>query len=232
MGGCAGGWGWAAGIGRLQPSLRTDLKDMLRFLLHAAVLAASLHTTAHAQRTRALEQLAMTMAGSYTSAAQAQADTSYFEIELEMVRIWPKRRDGAWFYVEQATASSKAKPYRQRIYRLSEVNDSTFTSEIHTIRGGERFFGAYADIAKLALLSPDSLDRLDGCAITLHRRGGTYVGSTHERDCPNQRGGAAYATSEVTLLPDRMISWDRGYNAAGAQVWGAEKGGYVFIKRR
>ncbi|MBK7943219.1 MAG: chromophore lyase CpcT/CpeT [Flavobacteriales bacterium] len=195
-----------------------------------ALVAALAQLSASAQRTRALEQLAMTMAGSYTSAAQAQADTSYFEIELEMVRIWPKRRDGAWFYVEQATASSKGKPYRQRIYRLSEVNDSTFTSEIFSIRGGERHFGAYADAARLALLSPDSLSLLEGCAITLHRRGGTYIGSTHERDCPNQRSGAAYATSEVTLLPDRMISWDRGYNAAGAQVWGAEKGGYVFIK--
>ena len=82
----------------------------------------------HAQRTRALEQLAYTMAGSYTSAAQAQADSSYFEIELEMVRIWPKRRDGAWFYVEQATAASMEKPYRQRVYHLREVNDSTLAS--------------------------------------------------------------------------------------------------------
>lgn len=174
----------------------------------------------------------MTMAGSSTSAAQEQADTSYHGIGREMVRIWPKRRDGAWFYVEQATANSKGKPDRQHIHHLSKADDSTFTNETHTIRGGQAVFGAYADIAKLALLSPDSIDLLDGCAITLHLRSGAYVGSTHQRDCPNQRSGAAYATSEVTLLPDRMISWDRGYNVAGAQVWGALNGGYVFIKRR
>jgi hypothetical protein len=29
-----------------------------------------------------------------------------------------------------------------------------------------------------------------------------------------------------------MISWDRGYNDAGEQVWGAEKGGYIFLKTR
>ena len=68
---------------------------MIRAILFLATIA--LPALIHAQRTRALEQLAMTMAGSYTSAAQAQADTSYFNIELEMVRIWPKRRDGAWF---------------------------------------------------------------------------------------------------------------------------------------
>ena len=186
----------------------------------------------HAQRTRALEQLAYTMAGSYTSAEQAQADTSYFEIELEMVRIWPKRRDGAWFYVEQATADSKAKPYRQRVYHVQQVNDSTFTSNILTIKGGESLYGAFADPVRLERLNPDSLERLDGCAITLHRKGNTYTGSTHDRDCPSKRGKAVYTTSEVVLSSDRMVSWDRGWDAEGKQAWGAEKGGYVFIKRR
>ena len=186
----------------------------------------------HAQRTRALEQLAYTMAGSYSSAEQAKTDSSYFEIELEMVRIWPKRRDGAWFYVEQATATSKEKPYRQRVYHLREVNDSTFVSRILTIKGGASFFGAYKDPVKLAALSSDSLVGLEGCDITLQRRGNSYVGSTVEGRCPSTREGAMYTTSEVTLYPDRMVSWDRGWDAKGKQVWGAVKGGYVFIKRQ
>jgi len=185
-----------------------------------------------AQRTRALEQLAYTMAGSYTSAEQAKADTSYFEIELEMVRIWPKRRDGAWFYVEQATADSKDKPYRQRVYHVKEVNDSTFTSTILTINGGEANYGAYADPVKLELLRADSLDALEGCDITLHRKGGTYVGSTKDRNCPSKRGKAVYTTSEVVLSSDRRVSWDRGWDVDGKQAWGAEKGGYIFLKRR
>jgi hypothetical protein len=200
--------------------------------LSIALLAALAQAPVHAQRTRALEQLAMSMAGSYTSAEQAKADTNYYEIELEMVRIWPKRKDGAWFYVEQATADSKGKPYRQRVYHVQQLNDSTFTSNILSIKGGGAWYGAYADPVKLATLPADSLVAMDGCAITLHRRGANYVGSTHDRDCPNQRGGASYATSEVTLRSDRMTSWDRGYNDKGEQVWGAENGGYVFIKRK
>lgn len=202
---------------------------MLRIPL--ALVAYTLYTGVFAQRTRALEQLAYTMEGSYTSAEQARADTSYLEIELEMMRIWHKRRDGAWFYVEQAAAASKDKPYRQRVYRLTEVNDSTFRSEIFTIRNGQHFFGAYMDFGKLARLSPDSVDVMEGCAITLHRRGAVYVGGTRERECPNSRGGASYATSEVTLRSDRMTSWDRGYDESGKQVWGALRGGYIFIKR-
>lgn len=202
---------------------------MRNALLLALLLTAG---CAAAQRTRALEALAMTMEGSYTSAEQAAADTNYFNIELEMVRIWAKRKDGAWFYVEQAAAESKSKPYRQRVYRLTEVNDSTFRSEIHTIRSGERYFGAYKDFSLLAQLHPDSIDVMEGCAITLQRYKSIYQGSTNGSDCPNSRSGAAYATSEVTIRSDRMISWDRGYNDAGKQVWGATKGGYVFLKKR
>ena len=93
-------------------------------------------------------------------------------------------------------------------------------------------YGAFADPVRLERLNPDSLERLDGCAITLHRKGNTYTGSTHDRDCPSKRGKAVYTTSEVVLNSDRMVSWDRGWDAEGKQAWGAEKGGYVFIKRR
>ena len=200
--------------------------------LLATLVAFALSIPASAQRTRGLEQIAYTLAGSYTSAEQAKSDISYFEIELEMVRIWRKRKDGAWFYVEQATAANKAKPYRQRVYHVQEINDSTYTSDIHTIKGGEALFGIYNDPVALEAINPDSLGLLDGCTITLQRRGSVYVGSTRGRDCSNAWGKAAYATSEVSVFTDRMVSWDRGYDAKGVQVWGAEKGGYVFIKRK
>jgi hypothetical protein len=37
------------------------------------------------------------------------------------------------------------------------------------------------------------------------------------------------ATSEVVVSPGRIESWDRGFDAEGVQVWGAEKGAYVFL---
>lgn len=192
----------------------------------------ALPSVANAQRTRSLETLATTMAGSYTSAEQAAADTNYFDIELEMVRIWPKRKDGAWLYVEQASSKAKEKPYRQRIYHLQELNDSTFTSDILSIKSGEAFYGAYKDPLLMEKLNSDSLNILDGCTITLRLKGTNYVGSTEGRKCSNAWGKATYATSEVTIMPGRMVSWDRGYNDDGEQVWGAEKGGYHFVKRQ
>ena len=42
--------------------------------------------------------------------------------------------------------------------------------------------------------------------------------------------GASFARSEVEILEDKVISWDRGFDANGEYVWGAEKGPYIFNK--
>jgi len=177
-----------------------------------------------------LERLAQTMAGSYTSAAQAAADSSYFPIELEMVRIWPERGDAAWLYVEQAMASTKGKPYRQRVYRLRRIGEGQFESAIFSIPNGESWFGAYRSPGRFTALSPDSLSVLSGCEVILQVDGPVYRGGTQGKSCPSTRAGASYTTSEVLLREGRMESWDRGWSAADTQVWGAERGGYIFLK--
>ena len=86
---------------------------------------------------------------------------------------------------------------------------------------------------KLNKISADSLINRQGCAIYLRRIDkNIYKGSTPGKECLSSLRGAAYATSEVTIWPDRLISWDRGWNDKGQQVWGAEKGGYIFVKQR
>ena len=48
--------------------------------------------------------------------------------------------------------------------------------------------------------------------------------------CPSNLHGASYATSEVTITPEALTSWDRGYDDNGKQVWGAENSAYEFRK--
>lgn len=201
---------------------------------HLAIVAfiQFVSVTLVAQRTAALELLAVAMEGSYTNAEQAKADTSYREIEVEMKRIWGKRKDGVWFYFEQAGAGEKDKPYRQHVYHLRQVNDSTFINDIYLIKNAATLSGAYWDPVKLDAINADSLVVFDGCSMTLQHRGNVYVGGTSGRTCRSTSGGATYSTSELSVLGDRLISWDRGYNDAGRQVWGAKQGGYVFIKRK
>ena len=61
--------------------------------------------------------------------------------------------------------------------------------------------------------------------------GDGFEGSTNGKQCPSNLRGAAYATSVVTIRPDGMLSWDRGFDDKGQQVWGATKAGYQFKKQ-
>lgn len=178
-----------------------------------------------------LVQLASFMAGSFGSAEQAAADTSYFDIRLRMVPIWPDQADGVWFYVEQAVASDEDRPYRQRVYHLTQLSATLFESEVFTLDAPLRFAGEWRKEHPLENMRPDSLIARDGCSILLRRKADDlFGGSTLGRDCPSELRGASYATSEVEIRPDRLVSWDRGFDANGKQVWGAEKGGYIFRK--
>lgn len=179
-----------------------------------------------------LDLLKTFMVGSYSSALQHERDTSYFNIELEMRRIWLKEPDGIWLYVEQATAKKKDKPYRQRIYHLTQQDDTTFISTVCDLDSMHLFTGAYKDIARFNGLKTSEAKPLPGCALVLHWRKGHFIGSTKENECKNAWGKATYATSEVNIGPQGMVSWDRGYDDTHTQVWGAEKGGYEFVKKK
>ncbi|MGH7130731.1 MAG: chromophore lyase CpcT/CpeT [Phycisphaerales bacterium] len=185
-----------------------------------------------------LAQLVAWMSGSFASTEQSKKDGSYFDIRLHVAPIWADRADAKWLYVEQALATRLEQPHRQRVYRVTAADPSTFKSEVFELPdGGAAFIGAWADAeAKFKALKPESLVARDGCAVTLKFDekaigGSVYAGTTHEKDCKSTQRGAAYATSEAKISPTQMISWDRGYDEAGKQVWGSEKGGYVFLKQ-
>jgi hypothetical protein len=179
-----------------------------------------------------LERLADRMTGSFSSAAQAAKDPDFYDIRLEMARIWPERADGAWLYVEQAAADRVDQPYRQRVYRVRRVDDDLFESAVYELPAPGEAVGAWKEPAPLADLSPADLVPRTGCEILLRRQpDGTFEGSTLGRLCPSDLRGASYATSEVVLAEDLLTSWDRGFDASGEQVWGAETGPYRFRKK-
>lgn len=178
-----------------------------------------------------LDDLHKRMTGSFSSEAQAARDSAFFDIRLHMADIWKDRTDGFWLYVEQAAASSLAKPYRQRIYHVYQENDTTLASKVYEFNSPLRFAGAWNNPALFNSLTVDSLIDRKGCAIYLHKnKEGNYAGSTPGKECLSSLRGATYATSEVVIYADKLISWDRGWDKADKQVWGAVKGGYEFVK--
>lgn len=178
-----------------------------------------------------LKELYHTMKGEYSSLEQSLSDTDFYHIKLVMVPMW-EQREGYWLYVEQAMDTKEDKPYRQRVYELTLNDDNTkFISKVYTINNGEAYFGAYKDLMPLEELTIDSLELRSGCSIILSKSSSnTYKGSTNNKDCESNLRGASYATSKVEIFSDKLISWDRGYDKEDKQVWGAIKGGYIFVK--
>ena len=172
------------------------------------------------------------MSGTFDSKLQADTDSDYFEIHLNMKPIWRNKKDGVWLYVEQAMASALDMPYRQRVYHVYKENDSTIVSHVYTIKNPLRFAGQWKNDNPLQDLSVDSLEDRKGCSIYLTKTSdGKYVGSTKEKDCESNLRGAAYATSKVTISSGILESWDQGFDIDAKQVWGATKGGYKFVKK-
>jgi CpeT protein len=178
-----------------------------------------------------LKKLLKIMAGEFNSEEQSKTDSSFFHIKLRMKPIWKKSKDGYWLYVEQSLASAQDKPYRQRVYHVYIQDDSTIVSKVYEIRNATKYTGGWKNVELLKPLRIDSLIDRQGCGIFLHKKSDSiFGGSTPGRECLSSLRGATYATSEVVVSKDVIISWDRGWDLNDKQVWGAVKSGYIFRK--
>jgi len=94
-----------------------------------------------------------------------------------------------------------------------------------------KYAGEWEKEESLAELSLESISLKAGCEIFLKcKDDDSFTGSTLCRECPSSLHGASYATSEVKITDKQLISWDRGFDENGKQIWGAMKGGYIFDK--
>ena len=180
-----------------------------------------------------LKEVVSNMAGSFSREAQAKSDTDFYDVHLNMVQFWKNNKNGYWLYVEQALVSALDKPYRQRVYHVYLENDTVIASKVYELKNTKQYIGAWNNLDKLKKITNDSLVDRQGCAIYLRKNtDGTFSGKTPGKECLSSLRGATYATSEVTIYKDKIISWDRGWDRDNLQVWGAKKGAYVFIKQK
>ena len=176
-----------------------------------------------------LNELFALMQGSFNSEAQAKADSTYYNISLHMYPIWEDQ--GNFLYVEQALNSMQDKPYRQRIYEVTRISDTQFSSAIYTLPNDSLWIGKWKTPADFDSITKANLSLRKFCEVYLKRLGENHFkGKTKDHLCESSLRGSKYATSEVEIKENQILSWDRGFDAEGNQVWGAEKGGYIFDK--
>jgi len=205
------------------------MKKMLFVLIVVAMASCKSGQTSISKSDAHFKELIAIMQGTYSSEKQSIADTTYFNISLRMVPIWKSK--GHYLYVEQALFKKQDKPYRVRIYKVSQPNDSTFISEIYTLKNEKDWIGQWKNPQAFDALAETDIELKPGCEVVLKRIGkNKFAGSTGQKTCPSELRGASYASSKVTVTPTQILSWDQGFDKDGKQVWGATKAGYVFDK--
>lgn len=175
-------------------------------------------------------QAALWLVGDWSSAEQSAKDPSFRDIVIHIRPIWTDRTDGMWMYVEQAMASAADRPYRQRVYQMVTAADGTTESRVFELPGDPlAHAGAWKQPQPLDDLEPGLLVPRAGCTVHMTReKGGSFTGATRSGECATDYQGATYTMSDVTLSAEELVTWDRGYDAAGKQVWGSTKGPYIF----
>ena len=188
-------------------------------------------TIDHAAQTA--DRLATWLAGDYDSADQEERDYSYYAISLRMCAIDLPELGDRILYVEQALMDDPTSPYRQRLYRVVEVDEDTAVSEVWQAidDATEDALVGLCDDPTAFAFAADDFEQREGCGVTMTWDGEGFAGGTHEKDCLSDLNGATYATAEVTLDADVLTSWDRGYDSDDDQVWGAVDGAYEFVRR-
>lgn len=183
--------------------------------------------------TEAAERLYQYLSGRFDSAEQAANDQRYFSIQLWICPADAPELGPRVLYVEQARSDSLAQPYRQRLYVIEPLADEPPTraiSRVFELADPAGAVGLCERPTRGAFAASDATEKV-GCGVYMTWDSDHFSGQTHERDCPSSLNGASFASSEVELRSDLMSSWDRGYDAAGAQVWGATAGPYRFVRR-
>ena len=179
-----------------------------------------------------LNELVGWMSGSYSNAEQASKNEDYYHMKLHMVQVWNNHsREEVYLYVEQAPIDKPEEPSRQRVYHIYKVDEDIYASEVYSLPNPEKYVGAFKHDNPLIDLQPGDLTERKGCTVYLEYDGfASFSGSTEAKECTNSLRGASYATSELSVMDGRIISWDQGFDAYDLQVWGATRGGYIFIR--
>ena len=171
--------------------------------------------------------------GDFNSEEQSKSNPSYYAISLRSCPVdFPDMGDRV-LYVEQASMDSLTAPYRQRLYVVEDLSDGRVSSEIYAFTDSKaaKLVGA-CDAPEEITIKTKHLEERTGCTVWLEEQeDGSFEGSTEGTECSSSIGGAAYATSVVTLKTDRLLSLDQGWDANGNQVWGAVDGPYRFMRQ-
>ena len=173
------------------------------------------------------------MAADFSNQPQAIENPPFFAHIQVCMRPLPKDfLPGVSLYLEQAYYFQLDQPYRARVLHFTPKDDHILL-ENYKLKAQENFYGAARDSSKLATLTPNDVERMDGCDMTVEWTGNSFRGEVVPgKNCIVVRNGkTTYLDNKFIVTADHMTSYDRGCDPeTDEHVWGSVAGPFEFDK--
>lgn len=173
---------------------------------------------------RQLALLASFLPGHWRSSRSTIEVSDPTPTTLRQVRFWADRPGEFWLYAEYSRENEEDRPYRQRVYRLGENAGRLLAIEYLLPGEAGRFAGEWRRERPFAGLSPADLVERPGCRVEFNEGMLIFVGHTIGKSCAPLAGNAAYEQVFHFVSSGALKTWDRGFDASGAQVSGSREG--------
>ncbi|MEL7227355.1 MAG: chromophore lyase CpcT/CpeT [Cyanobacteria bacterium J06576_12] len=203
----------------------------LMFLTTRGFVAASPianDSTTTEEKQFSVEAVAAHLEGVMSTAAQAESDSNFVGVQMTTCRVEmsDSQPNSVFLYQEQALVEDLNSPYRQRFLQIVEGDNNRIDSRTFKPEESDRWVGFCTQPTRAvstADIGPQT------CSVALRAAAiGGFVGSTPAAGCVANVRGAVRITNVVVLHSQGMDTWDRGFDAAGDQVWGAEDTPYRY----
>ncbi len=136
--------------------------------------------------------------------------------------------DSVYLYQEQALSNNLGQPYRQRFLEIKISADGQMVeSKSYKPSDPQTSVGLCSKSSAEKTLSLSAIGEYV-CSVLLTPIEEGYQGETPPGGCRANVRGAVKINNTIILHSTGMDTWDRGYDEAGNQVWGAENEGYQY----
>ena len=138
---------------------------------------------------------------------------------------------GTSLFLEQAYDFMLDQPYRLRIIKLSIVDDR-IELENFKVKEQEKFYGASRNLDLLSTLTPDAIEKMDGCDMDVIWTGNSFQGQIKPgKACIVERKGKiTYLDNSFEITDSKLTSYDRGRDPETDElVWGSIAGPFEFF---
>ncbi len=178
-----------------------------------------------------IKTLTQWMAGDFSNQEQAYANPPlYAHIRVCMRPLPYSLLNATSLYLEQAYDFMLSQPYRLRVFKIYAV-ENHIEIEHYKLKNEETFYGAARNLEKLAKLTVDDLEKMNGCDMIVEWSGHSFKGNIKPgKNCIIVRNGReTYLDNSFEISPQKLTSLDRGRDPQTDElVWGSIAGPFYF----